>query len=679
MTGCYFPHLDGLRAIALLGVLGFHFEVPHFSGGYVGVDCFFVLSAYLMTRNISQGVAAGRFSLREFYIRRIWRLLPASVTTMFFSLLGAFAFFTPDLAKRAGNSAIAAVFSLSNVYFWMQGNYFDTLSNVKPLLHTWSLSVEEQFYLVYPPLLLFSLTKYPKNYRYLQAGLSFFCALSLIACKVVEETSPSFAFYALPTRLFGFALGGLLYTFEETSSESCAGRAVQRFPDAVSTLGFGSVLISFVALRNGADIAYGIPASIGFMALITTPQSWVARNILCAPLMQLMGVLSYSAYLVHWPIYVYFHLLAGALPENERHLINPVLLTLLTFAFAGLLRVCVEQPCRTGRPIIILLTLVMAVTSLGASSLPSGWGFRSEKAPSRPYQDLQADFSIPVYTDVARRKYYTDGSRALSTASMPRVIDGLPAGQRYVPGLPTNASLVLVGSSYALHNVGVMYEMVRKRRLQGPVIFFPGGGCTFRPKNNYIPSDHGPERGREMSRRCADEARTMKVLLKELPTNTTVLIADVFKPLEETLNEDRVLSKVNYVRSLGLRPAIMGPPPRLEDGDCYKLKCLDVMNLPLPRMLMSFRGQNKCQSQSKGRTITEHQALEKLASRTDAFCYESPFNSMCSDASTAENCTIVTSEQHVIYTTDNFHLTYKGSLYIGELMASMTRNTCLNA
>lgn len=138
----YLPHLDGLRAFALLGVLGFHFEVPYFSGGYVGVDCFLVLSGYLMTRNIISKVQGGIFNMREFYIRRFWRLYPSALVTIFVTTIVASQIFPPALSQRVAQSALSSKFLVSNLYFYSQQNYFDVASRIKPLLHMWSLSLE---------------------------------------------------------------------------------------------------------------------------------------------------------------------------------------------------------------------------------------------------------------------------------------------------------------------------------------------------------------------------------------------------------------------------------------------------------------------------------------------------------------------------------------------------------
>src|ERR1700704_2107389 len=150
----YRPEIDGLRAIAVLGVLLFHAGFPAFSGGYAGVDVFFVISGYLITRTILAAIDAGRFSYVGFFVNRVRRLFPALLTTIGVSFLVGALLFPPPHMKKLAEAAIVSVLSVSNIYFWSEASYWDIESAFKPLLHVWSLSVEEQFYVVWPPMLL---------------------------------------------------------------------------------------------------------------------------------------------------------------------------------------------------------------------------------------------------------------------------------------------------------------------------------------------------------------------------------------------------------------------------------------------------------------------------------------------------------------------------------------------
>ena len=182
-------HIDGLRAIAVLSVIFFHFGIFGFSGGYIGVDIFFVISGFLITRIIVAEIElTGRFSFLNFYQRRVRRLFPALVFVLFLTTVAAIFLLAPENLVQYGGSLAASAFSVSNILFWFESGYFDTASHLKPLLHTWSLSVEEQFYLVWPLLLLLMASKTKKilaivilgtvsfyfNYHFVHAALPGF-------------------------------------------------------------------------------------------------------------------------------------------------------------------------------------------------------------------------------------------------------------------------------------------------------------------------------------------------------------------------------------------------------------------------------------------------------------------------------------------------------------------------
>ncbi len=153
MTRAYREDIDWLRAIAVISVLAFHWDIPPFRGGYVGVDIFFVISGFLITQIIQSEMAAGNFSFARFYERRVRRLLPALYAMVVLVAIPSFYFLLPSERHEFFKSIAAVVTFTSNVFFWMQSGYFDRSADEKPLLHTWSLSVEEQFYLVLPVLL----------------------------------------------------------------------------------------------------------------------------------------------------------------------------------------------------------------------------------------------------------------------------------------------------------------------------------------------------------------------------------------------------------------------------------------------------------------------------------------------------------------------------------------------
>ena len=203
----YRPDIDGLRAIAVLPVVFFHAGIETFSGGYVGVDIFFVISGYLITSIILKEIAAGQFSIATFYRRRICRIFPALFFVLLVSIFFAGLFYTPQDFNKLGKSLYSVLLFFSNFHFLGTQGYFEREADLQLLLHTWSLSVEEQFYVVFPILLIF-LKRYTKTTTNLV--ICSLTATSFVVAAFWTLTDSNFAFYASPLRFWELMLGSLL-------------------------------------------------------------------------------------------------------------------------------------------------------------------------------------------------------------------------------------------------------------------------------------------------------------------------------------------------------------------------------------------------------------------------------------------------------------------------------------
>src|SRR3954469_8138734 len=211
----YRPEIDGMRAIAVLGVLLFHAGFPAFSGGYAGVDVFFVISGYLITRIILTAIDAGEFSFIGFFVNRLRRLFPALLTTVAISVVLGGLLLSPPYMKKLGEAAIVSVLGLSNIYFWSEAGYWEIESAFKPLLHIWSLSLEEQFYLFWPPLLL--LASRGKNRRVARIALVAALGIaSLLFAGLLSLQHPRATFFWMPWRAFEFMIGAAVIWLEIT-------------------------------------------------------------------------------------------------------------------------------------------------------------------------------------------------------------------------------------------------------------------------------------------------------------------------------------------------------------------------------------------------------------------------------------------------------------------------------
>jgi peptidoglycan/LPS O-acetylase OafA/YrhL len=206
----YYSHIDALRAIAVFTVILFHINHEYLPGGFVGVDVFFVISGFLISSQLFKSVSANTFSIKDFYIRRIKRILPAAFSVIFITILLAQFLFLPEDAKKVAESGIWSTFSLSNVYFWkfQDTGYFAAASYTTPLLHYWSLGVEEQFYIFWPLIVLFLMPRL--NKIALISLLIFTIIVSATIAQFLLKEHHSFVYYMLPTRAGELLVGALL-------------------------------------------------------------------------------------------------------------------------------------------------------------------------------------------------------------------------------------------------------------------------------------------------------------------------------------------------------------------------------------------------------------------------------------------------------------------------------------
>jgi peptidoglycan/LPS O-acetylase OafA/YrhL len=362
----YREDIDRLRGLAVLAVVAFHFETPGVYGGYVGVDIFFVISGFLITQIVQRELRNGTFSFGQFYERRVRRLVPALYVMVFASIAPAFYFLLPTERHDFFKSIIAVVTFTSNILFWSQSGYFDRTALEKPLLHTWSLSVEEQFYLVFPAL-IFMLLRHRHVLRRSRTTAIVLAGALLTSFALgmwwLRNGGAASAFYLSPGRAWEFLIGSVL--------------ALDGFPmlrhrwqrHAALFGGYVLLLVPIFGLRSVSEfpgwnaLAPCIGAALFIWSGTGAPASPEPHRLSPYRLARFFGTISYSMYLWHWPLFTFFRLLKDSLTLSG---LDKQLLFAATFIVSALSWAFVEQPFRRKQ---ILASRRLLFTGAVAASL----------------------------------------------------------------------------------------------------------------------------------------------------------------------------------------------------------------------------------------------------------------------------------------------------------------------
>ena len=459
MALAYRREIDGLRALAVLPIVLFHAGFEHFAGGYVGVDVFFVISGFLITSIIVGQQAAGKFRFRDFYERRARRILPALFFVLLLCVPMAWLWMLPGEVVEFALSLRAVLAFASNFYFWGDSGYFSISSEYRPLLHTWSLAVEEQYYLLFPVLLIVLLRW---SGRVVVCAVVILGAASLLLAEYTSRMAPLFAFYMLPTRVWEFAIGSLAAFADQRPVGGALSGRLSR--EALGVAGVLMILWSVFMFSKSLPYpsAWTLLPTMGAMLIILFAKqgTLVGRLLGLSPLV-LIGLVSYSAYLWHQPVFAFARLRQLdplSVGQSAGLVVASFVLGYLSWKF-------VEPVWRGARSrslhslliwlaasaVLLLVFSVMALRTWGfpgrLASLPSDYIARSWISLK-----MTGDQGQPCYTD----------------HMMPCVMAQAPAG---------SPNVLLLGDSHA-GDVGAEFERYLVRNhLSGTMYSIPG--CAY--------------------------------------------------------------------------------------------------------------------------------------------------------------------------------------------------------
>lgn len=424
----YRREVDGLRALAVMPVILFHAGFEKISGGFVGVDVFFVISGFLITTIIISDMDSGKFSLVYFYERRVRRIIPAYAFVIISCLVLSFMWLSPDDMKQFSESLSFVTFFASNILFWTESGYFDTTAELKPLLHTWSLSLEEQFYLLFP---LFLMVAWGFRRRALIGVLVFISLASFFFAQWLTQRSPVAAFFLLPTRLWELLVGSIvaLYLLNSLPKESTCIKC-----EFLGALGFILVIYSILHFNHNTPYPsfYTIlPIAGAALILIFGTSQTLVGKLLGSKIFVGIGLISYSAYLWHYPLFAF----ARHCSIQQPDIIILATLSLLSLILAYFTWRFVEKPFRTpgfitrGNLFRLYISVTFVILSFGVLGyFTDGYLFRAE---------LKEKISSIEYRLRINQGLGKECDGLINTTSICRTDE--------------NPEVVLWGDSYAMH------------------------------------------------------------------------------------------------------------------------------------------------------------------------------------------------------------------------------------
>ncbi len=440
----YRPDIDGLRALAVVPVILFHANFQVFSGGYVGVDIFFVISGYLITTILYDELQAGRFSILRFYERRIRRIFPALFFMLAVTLAIAAAILMPDDFRAFGKYLVAATLFAANILFWRETDYFAAPAEMNPLLHTWSLAIEEQFYIFFP--LLLALT-YRFARRWLGTVFVAICILSIAIAEWGVRSEPTGAFYLLPARAWELLLGSLL-------AIGAVPILRQRWmTEAIAWAGLGAIvfaIFNYTPQTPFPGLAALLPC-LGAAALIHTGRAATvpARLLSLKPIVGI-GLASYSLYLWHWPLIVLtqYQLMRDVAGWERWTLVAlSLLLSYLSWRY-------VERPFRSPAQVRARRLLPIAFASMAAAMAIGFALYRLDGLPQRVPElaeieaaqpaEAPANPEVTCFVDTAKTFHDWSGEKCLLVKQGARhaLLWGDSHASQYAAGLSANATQI---------------------------------------------------------------------------------------------------------------------------------------------------------------------------------------------------------------------------------------------
>jgi peptidoglycan/LPS O-acetylase OafA/YrhL len=628
----YRDDIDWLRAIAVLAVVAFHFEAPAVFGGFAGVDIFFVISGYLITGIVQSEVKSGTFSLAGFYERRARRLLPALYLMVALTAIPSFHYLLTSERLEFFRSAAAVVTFTSNFFFWLQAGYFDHAAAEKPLLHTWSLAVEEQFYLALP-LLLWGLLRFARGRIALPVALGALALASFVSSIwLMRRGQSTSAFFMSPPRAWEFLIGGLVATPDLPLLRNALAQQIARGAALVL------IAIPIFSLRQGPGfpgfnaLAPCIGAAMFIWSGTAVPAQTRGRY---SPLtvLKFFGQISYSLYLWHWPLFTFARFSKSSLVLNA---IDKTTLFALTVAISYLSWRFVEQPFRKG---MLVPTRRAAFRIAGLATVVLLAGSAGGIVTAQTSSDVdRAAMSLDVYDSYDVRPIYRAGVcfRYDGGAVDEAICLGAVAGKQNV---------LLWGDSYAAQYYHGLIRAIDPERVN--LLQADQAAC--------MPTSSAASQGYPA---CHSFAAHMSAYFRDHKPDLVIMAADWLEYARPP-RFDGMISNIKQtiarLNGAGVPVVLIGPAVQFRAR--------------LPSMLMRAHLRN-IDPAPEDFVLPDIFSLDRMMKAAlpahDGFSYVSVVDAVCP----ARKCPL-TVEGGVPLAWDHAHLTAEGSVYVADRLAPM--------
>lgn len=628
----YRKEIDGLRALAVLPVLFFHAGFEIFSGGFVGVDIFFVISGYLITSIILSEMQDQKFSLLKFYERRARRILPALCTVIICSALAAYFIMLEGQWRDFLQSGISVIFFASNIFFWLEDDYFAAVSEEKPLLHSWSLAVEEQYYIFFP-IMIMALWRFGRNPMLYLIG--FLAAISLISAEYGSRYYPSANFYLLFGRAWEI-LAGSMAAFYMRKPRHYGGRA-----DLLSWLGLAMLCIAIFLFDKETpfpSLYAALPVLGTLMIIICARSDRGLGTLLSNPLCVGIGLISYSLYLWHQPVFAF-----GRLLVFEMGWMLKIGLIMVSIILAMLSYYIIEKPARY---------------RWLKNEKPRGFFIKAMIIPLL----LVAVFGLLLWNHTGP----LNNGKHLSYA-------GADKQWNYVSKAGHNRRIILYGDSHARQYAAAIEDYTVKGKYDFELM--AGPACISLPDlTNYYKG--------KISDECVGQLQKLREKNQSLTQNGAgdhvIIIAHRWGPLLSDLEGNiigKIDSKLDSDNPQKAQIALFTAIRKTIDSFPASQKIIFIGNVPAvnPPSEQMERGPSRCRqyingncpmsfTREEGELFGFNQDLRAMLSTYPNAYYIDPYDSLCD----AEKCFVERGK--TIYYSDDAHLTDAGAqLIISDL------------